>query len=575
MTRRRTVLFTVSEYGEFFSLLGLADGMASGFGIHPVFVFRFDYGALTRHAEIVEGRGYSWASEKNAELRFDMSASDMGGDDYVPHLPVAERGEVRADVPRPQKVGVSLRPKTMAIPAKRRSLLRSLIAFDNLVIVPLRLAAVALYLLSWPLRILFSLLLRSLKAADQQRRISRIQPLAQLRFALRHRQRVVRRIFAIFDPVLVVSGQDYPLSLTAIAAKFGEERGVQTAIVPFSMTPTTKEVAESFAGRRINLVGSRYQKRFLQRVAPNWLHVYRGRTYKRLGLADILRAEFNDLAPPQPWTPNSGRGIVMAPSRQSVDYCLSAGIPEQQLRLTGAAWLDDLAARAGTRDLRRSRLLRNIRMFRNFLDLRRQTNRFFGDSVPEKTSTGERKLVVISWPPNQWPRNASGFPTYEAFSEALVDALADAAQTDNVDFAVSLHPTLVGTSIARSIRESGVYVLDADLIDIIDCADIFCATVSSTLLWSLSLGIPSVNFDPYRYFYREFRQAGMLEASTIGQLRECLSDLLMDEDFYLASKAKMDASKDYWTLGEAGSRERIFGEMQKLIESEPENRQSG
>lgn len=535
MAAKQTVLFTVSEYGEFLSLINLADDMHAALGIHPVFVFRADYGALDRHSQTVEHRGYSWVSEGSERTFFDMSRNDSSVDDYVPsHLFAGYRDEMK--------------------------MLKELIEneeYNMLASSPFHGIVYSIYI------IIGKVIYYSRKAVGKQAKLGEIRFPLVLKRGVRRRVQNMRNIFRRFNPVLVVSGQDYPLSITTIAAKVAGKRGISTAIVPFSMTPTTKEIAESFAGLQLNVLRPRQLKRVTRLVGSRWIHRYRGRYYTRLPLLDILISNRNSLTPPQPWTPNSGAGVILAPSQQSIDYCISAGIPANQLRLTGAIWNDELIEKADSRSVRRANLIRDIILAENYWRL--ATDRDHSPLSEADTTRDDKKLLIFSWPPNQWPRKAVGFSSYDAFSIALVELLATLMHAGIANVAISLHPTLVHTEVGELISKSGLYVTDVNLLDIIDCADIYCATVSSTLLWSLQLGIPSVNFDIYRYQYREFTQAGMLEASSIRQLKEHILALVGKTTVYQETAARLEVARDYWTIRDGNSRQRILAELKALM----------
>ena len=553
MSAERNVLFVVSEYGEFSNLIGLADDMVSHFAIHPVFAFKSDYGALDRHRQLLEQRGYSWVSEKHANLLFDMSEVDLSIDDYLP-FGIAKGGRASS-----KRVATSetrrLRPVFLA--------LRVILYIEKILLLLFFPVFVLLYILFF---FLFRIPQKIFKLLNRQRVRGRVISLGELKGPVRWRLRWMEGVFRRFDPVLVVSGQDYPLSIVTIAASVAEKNGVKTVIVPFSMTPTTKEIAESFAELGINQIRNPFLRKLLQVLVPNWVHRYRGRYYSRLSLTEIVGSELYKLSPPQPWTPNSGRGIIMVPSRQSMDYCLAAGIPAQQLRLTGPLWSDELLSRQQTLPARREKLIRDIRLARNYWLANRAREWAGYDKIDtEAVVQDDKRLVVFSWPPNQWPRRATGFQTYEAFNLALVEMLAGIMHSRYANVAISLHPTLVGTEFADTIRGAGLYITDADLIDVIDCADIFSATVSSTLFWSLQLGIPSINLDAYRYGYREFKAAGMLEAGNIRQLRDQLMTLISSREAYDAVARTMDDARDYWTISDGSSRDRILTEIDGLM----------
>ncbi|MEP9370661.1 hypothetical protein [Mesorhizobium sp. KR1-2] len=534
MPAKQTVLFAVSEYGEFLSLISLADDMHAAWGIHPVFVFRADYGALDRHSQTVEHRGYSWVWEGSERTFFDMSRNDSGLDDYIPsHLVTEYQSELKFT-------------KELIDNLKYEASEYS--AFDNYI-----------YLIEAKITSIIYYLFKAVgMRAKSDMIISRV-----LRGGVRRRIQNMRNVFRRFNPVLVVSGQDYPLSITTIAARVAGKRGISTAIVPFSMTPTTKEIAESFAGLQLNVLRPKQLKRVARLVGLRWVHRYRGRYYTRLPVLDILISNRNGLTPPQPWTPNSGAGIILAPSQQSVDYCMSAGIPANQLRLTGAIWNDELIEKAESRSMRRANLVRDIILTENYWRL--STDRDHSPLSEADTTRADKKLLIFSWPPNQWPRKAMGFASYDAFSIALVELLGTLMHAGIANVAISLHPTLVHTEVGELISKSGLHVTDVNLLDVIDCADIYCATVSSTLLWGLQLGIPSINFDIYRYQYREFNQAGMLEASSISQLKEHILALIGKTTVYEETAARMGAARDYWTIRDGKSRQRILAELKALM----------
>lgn len=545
---KKNVFLTVSEYGEFFHLLSLADLIVAEFSVHPIFVFKLDYGALLPHSQIAEARGFSWVSEKSSQLIFDISELDSTHDEYIPS-------------PMPASPIRSSQQFNLAKSGHHR-------AFYAVYAISQMLSGVTrlLGLLFLPLLLLAYLIRPVVGAVDTERRKRGIRIFSNPRHSIKRRLRRMEFFFRRFDPVLVISGQDYPLSVTTLAANVAAGRGVETAIIPFSMTPTTKEVAESFSALGINRAQNPFTRRLLQATAGRWLHRYRGRTYMRLPLADIVVSEIHGLTPPQPWTPNSGRGVVLASSRQSIDYCLSAGIAADKLRLTGALWDDKLAGRETSRQDRRARLIREMQLSQTTWQL--MQNRDGRRSIkvdPDTLVKDDKKLVILSWPPNQWPRNATGFTTYDDFNRALVDMLASLKHARYANIVISLHPTLTGTEHAKYIRQAGLIVTDADLIDVIDCADIFVATVSSTLMWSLRCGIPCVNFDPYRYQYREFSEAGMLEATTVRQLRHVLLGLVTEESVLSELTERVLASRDYWTTRDGHSRARIIAEIGALM----------
>lgn len=528
-----SALYPVSEYGEFFSLLDVAVMLRDKLGLHPVFLFKDDYGALDPHSRILERLNCSWATALTLNMQFDARGIEPGASDYVPWNVLW----------RKDKLGAL---SSLASDATERTGLGTFL--DRMTFVMLSGVLPFLEFLSW----------REERMALKDRKPVRRSKLL-LRSYYKKRMRIVTKIVEDFKPQIIISGQDYPLSVTAIAANAGARHQISTVIIPFSMTPTTKEIAESFFGSRTNEVRSRFFRRFYRKHLKKWLQIYRGRMYTRLNLREVITSNSLGLTPRQPWTPNSGMATIFAPSQQGYDYGLSADIPKKKLLLTGAVWSDKLLEQAGTRAQRREALLRDILVFETYARnvARARTVPRRPDPVRVEPADGARSILIFSWPPNQSPRRPNGLNSFDQLNKALAEMLIALAMSAPVKLAISLHPTLVDTPLGAELKVAGLYVIDKPLLEVIDCADIFCATVSSTLLWTTQLGTPSVNFDIYSYGYSEFVDAGTSEVITIPALRAELLRLIEDEAYRLDASERVIRRRDYWTLADGKARERI------------------
>ena len=59
------------------------------------------------------------------------------------------------------------------------------------------------------------------------------KPLFRLRAYYKSSLKTVDKIITDFSPSIIVSGQDYPLSVTTLAAHIGARRGIRTVIIRF------------------------------------------------------------------------------------------------------------------------------------------------------------------------------------------------------------------------------------------------------------------------------------------------------------------------------------------------------
>jgi len=506
----KSILVAVSEYGEFGSLLPLAKELEKRLGLHPVFVFAPGYGLVHEHGRLVEIEGWSWVqlSTKNKSFRTLMDANSGSG-----YFPTARNS---ANSNRDSDAG---QRATTPAASRIESLLLQLLSTANRV-----------------LKRLAKFRSKSLGSASSS---------SELKKQLKHAALIFQKV----RPRLVLSGQDFALSVTSFLSNVGEKHGVKTVIVPFSMPPTTKEIIETFTYHGYNQLRG-VEKWLAQRNIPHWLNENRERVYARVSPSAAIAADSLGLTPTQPWLPNSGRGLVCVPSRWAQEYYSKAGIPSSQLRLTGASWSDRLVRSETTRSARKERLMANIEA----LTSGKLKRRGLAD-----------KLAILSWPPNQYPRKALGCPTYEDLCNQFITSAQELENAGIARVAVSLHPTLTDEKLLASLRKAKIFVLRSGLIEYVDCADVFVSTVSSTNFWALQCGIPTINFDGYLYGYTEFDEAGAITIKTPFELFSVCKRLFDDEAYQAEIKTRIaDRSLNFCETG-GENLERIMTTLVDLL----------
>ena len=505
----KSILVAVSEYGEFGSLLPLAKEVEKRTRLHPVFVFKADYGLLHEHGRLVEIEGWSWVQLGTSNRSFNTRMGLSSENAYVP---------VRADSEGENDTIVAGGYTSSPV-------FRLPIRFDRLRFLTFR---------------LWNRLTRG-RDSSSKYRVST--------FLLKRYIRHAEQIFDKSNPQLILSGQDYALSVTSVLSKVGEKYDVRTVIVPFSMPPTTKEIIESFAYFGYNRL-NKLEANLAVNIIPHWLNVHRERVYSRVSPSEALAADRLGLTPPQPWLPNSGRGIVCVPSRWAENYYAKSGIPKSKLRLTGAPWSDRLVESAKTRPARRERLILNIKAL-----------------APKKLKTRSvtDKLAIISWPPNQYPRSARGCASYEDLCNQFITAIQELQNAGVARAVVSLHPTLTDGKLLEKLRAAEIFVLRSSLIEYVDCADVFISTVSSTNFWALQCGIPAINFDGYLYGYTEFDEAGAITITTPFELFSVCRRLFEDETYYAEIRARIADKSPYFCETGGANVERIMTTLVNLL----------
>ena len=327
------------------------------------------------------------------------------------------------------------------------------------------------------------------------------------------------KLIDLLDVRLVFSGQDYVLSVTNIVASIASEENIKTVVVPFNMPGTYKEIIASLSKNKKHLISNTKYKTYRKFIKNSWFASYRGRVYIRLPFYKVLVSSFFKLTPKYPWVPNSGLSTLLLPSKASLEYYLNSGFSKSLLKVTGPLWSDRLISQLGTLEKRKRNLKKEF------------------DTGPE------RELIIISWPPNQYPRRAEEFESYDIFCDYFIMALKN-LKNRNYNILISLHPTSE-KALIKKLNKAKLNITSKSLLEIIDFADIFMSVVSSTSFWSIQSNVPTINYDCYLYNYREFREAGAIDIQSISQLESAVDNISQNRLEVIKNMQKLSSGHVY------------------------------
>lgn len=583
-------LFLVNEYGEFGELMQVARLLARQISLSAVFVFaRDDYGRLDEHTGRCKEAGFealSLSPGDLADMRWQRRHGEDTQDGNLPDIPAG---------------GLSV-----------WQLLKGLlfVAVVLVFFVSAILPAVAVLIFGLPMATLLLIMRvsRRFKSTDPfwMYKSTLLAPLVEAsrfpRAWMRYRRwkKHARLLLREVAPDIVVMGQDYPGCYNSIVARFARRRRIRSVIVPFAMY-TARELAESFYSYPHHYLPRGPFGSLFKLLFPQWVFSYRGRKLLRMQISEIVALELHGLGWKSPWKPQTSDVELFCQSKQALDYYARLGKPQEQMHLTGSIWNDIVHASLARREDDRL-LFCNIlemlwaipRMRRHLLvntqdapdvnaeaisQLEPAAGRMllravYDDVASRVTAMNEahakygrppvsfdyridpmRKVIVVAWPANQYPaRPVPGVPDFETLSRRLVTALSILPASQKYEVWISLHPTVVGVLPPSLFEDAGLRLLRWPLIDFVHCADMFMATVSSTLIWAVQCRIPTINFDCYDYAYPEFDEMGCLTVTTLGALNQMLA-AMVSSDPAIAAPSQQVA--EYWSFPAGGSRERI------------------
>ena len=219
----------------------------------------------------------------------------------------------------------------------------------------------------------------------------------------------------------------------------------------------------------------------IARAFPKWVITHRGRRIFRVPAGRVLAMELLGIAPPKPWLFNSSRAdVINMESAAMVDYYADAGMPRNQMAMTGSTSDDVMAAVRAQLPERRRALCQSL-------------------GLP-----ADRPILLTALPPNfldlPGGRPECDFRDYDALVEFWLKSCTGIAGHSVV---IALHPSVPPSEVPKFERH-GARVATLNTAELMPLCDVFVASISSTIRWAIACGKPVVNYDVYRYRYTDF-----------------------------------------------------------------------
>lgn len=288
-----------------------------------------------------------------------------------------------------------------------------------------------------------------------------------------------RKLARVHKPDVVVLGGNNPGYSTPALIKGFKRAGVPTVIVSSTMSNGLEEAAVYAVDPRYHVTG--WLARLVAAVFGKWAIEYNGLRLLRCPVARVLALEALRMAPPKPWIFNSGYAESIAmESKAMVDYYAKAGLPRDNMILTGSPSDDVLARTAADAPRLREELYAEL-------------------GLP-----AGRPMLLTALVPDflyvNGGRPQCDFQKYDALVDFWIRSLADQKAFNVV---VALHPS-VKIETMRHIERPNLRIAARKTADLVPLCDLYAASISSTIRWAIACGKPVINYDVYRYRYTDF-----------------------------------------------------------------------
>jgi hypothetical protein len=333
------------------------------------------------------------------------------------------------------------------------------------------------------------------------------------------------------NPDLLVILEENAEGLSGLVSNIARSRGIPYVILP-DFIPNPVEPARYYYNNPYHR-GDTISGRLVHYFDSKWVIRYGGKTILRLPAREILVQRLNGHICIQPWILNSGYAeAIFLESDSALTHYQKLGFKKDKLRVIGGAIEDTLYT----------------------FCLERSKHRY---SLNVKYGLDpEAPLVVCGFPPDQYSAATEGFE-FASYSEMCSNWFGVLHSiTDKANVLVVPHPRL-DVKLIASFCTGQIKLADERLEHILPLADLYIASISTTIRWALGLGIPVLNYDSYRYDYGDFTGAsGLIEINSASDFADALNKVLSPADFSkLKALAKADSAN--WGKIDGGFRSRL------------------
>lgn len=344
------------------------------------------------------------------------------------------------------------------------------------------------------------------------------------------RSHIRSRVFSR-NPDLLVTLEDNAEGLSGLASDFARARGIPYVILP-DFIPNPAEPARYYYNNP-NHRGDTITGRLVRYFNPKWAVRYHGKSILRLPAQEILVKRLNGQKCIQPWILNAGYAeAIFLESKSALRHYEKLGFRKDKLRVIGGAIEDTLYA---------------IRLERS--QHRHSLNVKYGLDPANP-------LVICGFPPDQYSAATDRFE-FASYGEMcsnwfrVLDSI-----TDKANVLVVPHPRL-DVKLIAAFCNGKIKLADERLENILPLADLYIASISTTIRWALGLGVPVLNYDSYRYDYGDFTGAsGIVEMDSASDFLDALKMALSPAGFSkLTALAEADSAN--WGKIDGGFRSRL------------------
>lgn len=340
------------------------------------------------------------------------------------------------------------------------------------------------------------------------------------------------RFFTSYKPDLIVLPEQNCGYSHQVLMAWSRQSGVPILVMPYTLAGR-EEWANSFANRP----GCQVQgllRHILARAFPEWTYVYRDKLLIP-PIEWLVTSEYLGCAPSIPWVTNSGPDVVVAIDNLfTKNFYAHEGVDTTKWHVVGSI-ADDR------------------------LHVARKKRQLLAESVSARLGLPpDNPMILIGLPPDQFSMNMPGkleFANYQDLASFMISTAVRIAG-GHWNIVINLHPRIKLDDL-DGLDLSEAKIFTGPIAEVLPAAHLYVSVSSATIRWAIACGIPVLNFDAYRYNYRDYAGLeGVVDVKTRSDFESQLQLILSDSSLRnrLAESQTMDAGRFFMVDGKAEDR---------------------
>jgi hypothetical protein len=350
----------------------------------------------------------------------------------------------------------------------------------------------------------------------------------------------IKRFLRAIQPDIIILAEDNVERLTTSFVNEGRRHGIPSIIIPFTI-PNPLEPAKAYRDRRPHQIRGPLAW-IVSTLYPKWRFRLDGQDLLRVPAFTALVLEMLGQSSSAPWILNrGGAAMIVLDSEAQRDIYLTLGFPPRQLSVVGDV----------NGEILQQGLMNKPRLLAGLI-------------AEHGLQTG-RPLILCGFPPDQFgsKTNDFEFSDYDALIEGWMESFR--ALGDRANILVRPHPR-VARDRFKAFRGSNVRFTWQPTAELIPLCDLYVASISATIRWAISCGIPVINYDTYRYRYGDYDKAGgVVRTESLTDFRYHLARFVNEPSFAADLTERQRGEMQRWGVANDKLAERFAAVVSSVI----------